>query len=74
MQRDAQKPRGRRALFVQFTAEPSGSPMSGLLIAKALRDNGNKVIYFAGYKRGEDLFKREEIEARVEAAINALNA
>ena len=40
MQRDAQKPRGRRALFVQFTAEPSGSPMSGLLIAKALRERG----------------------------------
>jgi NAD(P)H-flavin reductase len=31
-------------------------------IAKALRDRGNKVIYFAGYKKGEDLFKREEIE------------
>ena len=32
-------------------------------IARALRDNGNKVLYFAGYKKGEDLFKREEIEA-----------
>jgi NAD(P)H-flavin reductase len=32
-------------------------------IARALRDNGNRVIYFAGYKKGEDLFKREEIEA-----------
>ena len=27
-------------MFVQFTAEPSGSPMSGLLIAKALRERG----------------------------------
>src|SRR5262249_54069902 len=32
-------------------------------IAKALRDHHNRVIYFAGYKKGEDLFKREEIEA-----------
>ena len=31
-------------------------------IAKALRDNKNEVIYFAGYKNGADLFKREEIE------------
>ena len=31
-------------------------------IARAMRDNGNRVIYFAAYKRGEDLFKREEIE------------
>lgn len=30
----------QRVMFVQFTAEPSGSPMSGLLIAKALRDRG----------------------------------
>jgi NAD(P)H-flavin reductase len=38
-------------------------------IAKALRDHGNKVIYFAGYKRGEDLFKREEIEAATDQVI-----
>lgn len=31
---------GRRAVFVQFTAEPSGSPLSGLLIVKALRARG----------------------------------
>jgi NAD(P)H-flavin reductase len=38
-------------------------------IAKALRENGNKVIYFAGYKKGEDLFKREEIEAATDQVI-----
>jgi NADPH-dependent glutamate synthase beta subunit-like oxidoreductase/NAD(P)H-flavin reductase len=38
-------------------------------IAKAMRDRGNKVIYFAGYKRGEDLFKREEIEAATDQVI-----
>jgi NAD(P)H-flavin reductase len=38
-------------------------------IAKALRDHGNRVIYFAGYKKGEDLFKREEIEAATDQII-----
>jgi NADPH-dependent glutamate synthase beta subunit-like oxidoreductase/NAD(P)H-flavin reductase len=38
-------------------------------IAKALTRNGCKVIYFAGYKRGEDLFKREEIETSTEQVI-----
>src|SRR4029077_10798755 len=38
-------------------------------IAKAMRDHGNKVIYFAGYKKGEDLFKREEIEAATDQVI-----
>ena len=38
-------------------------------IAKAIRDNGNKVIYFAGYKNGSDLFKREEIEASTDQII-----
>ena len=31
-------------------------------IAKAMREKNNEVIYFAGYKNGADLFKREEIE------------
>jgi NADPH-dependent glutamate synthase beta subunit-like oxidoreductase/NAD(P)H-flavin reductase len=31
-------------------------------IARALREKKNHVIYFAGYKNGVDLFKREEIE------------
>jgi NADPH-dependent glutamate synthase beta subunit-like oxidoreductase/NAD(P)H-flavin reductase len=38
-------------------------------IARALRDGGNRVIYFAGYKRGEDLFKREDIEAATDQVI-----
>jgi len=38
-------------------------------IAKAIRDNGNKVIYFAGYKNGGDLFKREEIEGATDQII-----
>lgn len=31
-------------------------------IAKAMKEKNNRVIYFAGYKNGADLFKREEIE------------
>ncbi len=38
-------------------------------IARALRGSGNRVIYFAGYKRGEDLFKREDIEAATDQVI-----
>jgi NADPH-dependent glutamate synthase beta subunit-like oxidoreductase/NAD(P)H-flavin reductase len=38
-------------------------------IARAMREHGNRVIYFAGYKKGEDLFKREDIEAATDQVI-----
>ncbi|MBI4472987.1 MAG: pyridine nucleotide-disulfide oxidoreductase, partial [Acidobacteria bacterium] len=38
-------------------------------IAKEMREKGNRVIYFAGYKKGEDLFKREEIESATDQVI-----
>lgn len=38
-------------------------------IARALRRNKNHVIYFAGYKNGADLFKREEIENATDQVI-----
>ncbi|HEY0082887.1 MAG TPA: hypothetical protein VGB61_08865, partial [Pyrinomonadaceae bacterium] len=38
-------------------------------IARALQENDCRVIYFAGYKKGEDLFKREEIEAATDQII-----
>ena len=38
-------------------------------IAKALKDNGCKVAYFAGYKSGSDLFKQEEVEASTDQVI-----
>jgi NADPH-dependent glutamate synthase beta subunit-like oxidoreductase/NAD(P)H-flavin reductase len=38
-------------------------------IARALRDHGNRVVYFAGYRQGEDLFKREEIESATDQVI-----
>ncbi|EYF07994.1 FAD-dependent oxidoreductase [Chondromyces apiculatus] len=38
-------------------------------IAKALRARGDRVIYFAGYRMGEDLFKQEEIEVATDQVI-----
>lgn len=38
-------------------------------IARALRENNNHVVYFAGYKDGADLFKREEIEKATDQVV-----
>ncbi len=38
-------------------------------IAKAMQEKGDRVVYFAGYKKGEDLFKREEIEAATDQVV-----
>ncbi len=38
-------------------------------IAKALKAQGNKVLYFAGYKNGADIFKREDIESGTDQVI-----
>jgi NADPH-dependent glutamate synthase beta subunit-like oxidoreductase/NAD(P)H-flavin reductase len=38
-------------------------------IAKALKEKGTTVIYFAGYRRGEDLFRREDVEASTDQVI-----
>jgi NADPH-dependent glutamate synthase beta subunit-like oxidoreductase/NAD(P)H-flavin reductase len=38
-------------------------------IAKALRDHGNRVIYFAGYRQPRDVFKRDEIEAATDQVV-----
>jgi NADPH-dependent glutamate synthase beta subunit-like oxidoreductase/NAD(P)H-flavin reductase len=38
-------------------------------IAKAMKENGNRLIYFAGYKNGADLFKREEIENATDQVV-----
>lgn len=43
-------------------------------IAKALKEKNNRVLYFAGYKNGEDLFKREEIEASTDQVIWSTDA
>ena len=38
-------------------------------IARALKAQGNRVLYFAGYRNGADLFKREDIEAATDQVI-----
>ncbi len=43
-------------------------------IAKALKAQGNRVLYFAGYRNGADLFKREEIEAGTDQVIWATDS
>jgi len=43
-------------------------------IAKGLKANGCEVIYFAGYKKATDLFKKEEIEASTDQVIWSVDA
>ncbi|MHB1846741.1 MAG: FAD-dependent oxidoreductase [Deltaproteobacteria bacterium] len=43
-------------------------------IARALRERGSKVLYFAGFKRAEDLFKRDEIEAATDQIVWSVDA
>ena len=38
-------------------------------IARAFKAMGSKVLYFAGYKRGEDLFKQDDIEAYTDQIV-----
>ncbi len=38
-------------------------------IGRAFREKGGRVIYFAGYKKGEDLFKREWLEAASDVLV-----
>ena len=38
-------------------------------IAKEMKERGNRVIYFAGYKKGEDLFKQDEVELGTDVVI-----
>ena len=42
-------------------------------IARALKENGCRVVYFAGYKKSEDVFKRDEIEAATDQVIWAVD-
>ncbi|MBI1804243.1 MAG: FAD-dependent oxidoreductase [Ignavibacteria bacterium] len=42
-------------------------------IAKAFKGKKSKVIYFAGYRKAEDLFKREEIEAATDVVVYSVD-
>jgi NADPH-dependent glutamate synthase beta subunit-like oxidoreductase/NAD(P)H-flavin reductase len=43
-------------------------------IARALKESGCRVVYFAGYKKKEDVFKRDEIEAGTDQVIWSVDA
>ncbi|MBI2266345.1 MAG: pyridine nucleotide-disulfide oxidoreductase, partial [Armatimonadetes bacterium] len=43
-------------------------------IARAMKDAGNKVLYFAGYKKPIDLFHRDDIEAACDKIIWSVDA
>ena len=43
-------------------------------IARALKDNGCRVVYFAGYKKAADVFKRDDIEAGTHQVIWSVDA
>ncbi|MCE9595681.1 MAG: FAD-dependent oxidoreductase [Planctomycetes bacterium] len=38
-------------------------------IGRALREKKNEVVYFAAFRRGEDLFKREELESAADVVV-----
>ena len=42
-------------------------------IAKAAKENNSRVIYFAGYKKAEDFFKRNEIEAATDVVVYSVD-
>ena len=42
-------------------------------IGRAARERGNSVLYFAGYKKAEDFYKREEIEAGADVVVYAVD-
>jgi NADPH-dependent glutamate synthase beta subunit-like oxidoreductase/NAD(P)H-flavin reductase len=43
-------------------------------IGREARARGNRVLYFAGYKKAEDFYKREEIEAGADAVVYTVDA
>jgi hypothetical protein len=42
-------------------------------IGRAARERGNRVVYFAGYKKPEDFYKREEIEAGADVVVYSVD-
>jgi NAD(P)H-flavin reductase len=42
-------------------------------IGKACRERASRVIYFAGYKKAEDFYKREDIEAAADVVIYSVD-
>ena len=79
---------GERIIVMGVTGEPTqiGKNKTVMLIGgglgnavqfsigKALRAVGNKVIYFAGYRRGEDVFKVDELEQAADIIVWAVDS
>jgi NADPH-dependent glutamate synthase beta subunit-like oxidoreductase/NAD(P)H-flavin reductase len=42
-------------------------------IGKAARERGNRVLYFAGYKKAEDFYKRDQIEAGADVVVYSVD-
>jgi NAD(P)H-flavin reductase len=42
-------------------------------IGRAAREKGNKVLYFAGYRKADDFYKRDEIEAGADLVIYSVD-
>jgi NADPH-dependent glutamate synthase beta subunit-like oxidoreductase/NAD(P)H-flavin reductase len=74
---------GRRVVVMGPTGTPTEIPKNETVllaggglgnavlfsIAAALKANNCRVVYFAGYKKGEDLFKREEVEEATDQVV-----
>lgn len=75
--------KGERVVVMGPTGEPTEIPKGETVllaggglgnavlfsVAKALKDNGNKVVYFAGYRNTSDVFKRDEVEEGTDQVI-----
>lgn len=75
--------KGERVVVMGPTGEPTEIPKGETVllaggglgnavlfsVAKALKDNGNKVIYFAGYRNTQDVFKRDEVEEGTDMVV-----
>ena len=74
---------GHRVVVMGVTGAPTSIPRNETVllaggglgnavlfsIGKAMRAAGNRVVYFAGYKRREDVFKQDDIEAAADVIV-----
>jgi NADPH-dependent glutamate synthase beta subunit-like oxidoreductase/NAD(P)H-flavin reductase len=75
--------KGQRVVVMGPTGEPTEIPKGETVllaggglgnavlfsVAKALKDAGNKVLYFAGYRNTSDLFKQDEVEEGTDLVV-----
>ena len=75
--------KGERVIAMGPTGEPTEIPKGETVllaggglgnavlfsVAKALKENGNKVVYFAGYRNTADVYKMDEVEESTDQVI-----